>query len=109
MKTEGSGSISRRHPDPHQKWHGSATLVSSSLSAHVEGFHWGAESRFELGGGAPYQSWAHLDQAPNDLYTTLFRNLSPTPFTQILEVLSKQAHFFGAALETIDAKVSIIC
>jgi hypothetical protein len=39
------------------------------------------------------QSWAHLDQAPNDLYTTLFRDLSPTPFTQILGVLSKQAHF----------------
>ncbi len=55
------------------------------------------------------QSWANLDQAPNDLYTTLFRDLSPTPFTQILEVLSKQAHFFGAALETIDSKVSIIC
>jgi hypothetical protein len=28
------------------------------------------------------QSWANLDRTPKDLYTTLFRDLSPTPFTQ---------------------------
>ncbi len=32
---------------------------------------------------AQRQAWANLDQTPYDLYTTLFRDLSATPFTQI--------------------------
>jgi hypothetical protein len=32
---------------------------------------------------AHVQSWANLDRTPKDLYTTLFRDLSATPFTQI--------------------------
>ncbi len=44
------------------------------------------------------QWWANLDQTPNDLDKTIFRDLSPTPLSWVLEVLSTQAHFFGAAL-----------
>ncbi len=44
------------------------------------------------------QWWANLDQAPKDLDKTIFRDLSPTPIPWVLEVLSTQAHFFGAAL-----------
>ena len=47
------------------------------------------------------QWWANLDQAPKDLDKTIFRDLSPTPIPWVLEVLSTQAHFFGAALETV--------
>ncbi len=50
------------------------------------------------------QGWANLDQAPKDLDKTIFRDLSPTPLPWVLEVLSTQAHFFGAALETIAEK-----
>ena len=47
------------------------------------------------------QWWANLDQAPEDLDKNIFRDLSPTPKPWVLEVLSTQAHFFGAALETV--------
>jgi hypothetical protein len=50
------------------------------------------------------QWWANLDQAPEDLDKTIFRDLSPTPKPWVLEVLSTKAHFFGAALETIAEK-----
>ncbi len=52
----------------------------------------------------PRQWWANLDQAPEDLDKTIFRDLSPTPKPWVLEVLSTQAHFFGAALEKIAEK-----
>ncbi len=50
------------------------------------------------------QSWANLDQTPNDLDKTIFRDLSPTPIPWVLEVCRNRHTFFGAALETIAEK-----
>ncbi len=50
------------------------------------------------------QSWANLDQTPNDLDETIFRDLSPTPIPWVLEVCRNRHTFFGAALETIAEK-----
>ncbi len=55
------------------------------------------------------QWWANFDRTPLDLYTTLFRDLSATPFTQIKSVLSKWLHFFFGTAGNVDVKVSIMC
>ncbi len=45
-----------------------------------------------------HQWWANLDQTPNDLDTTIFLDLSPSPIPWVLEVCRTRHTFFGAAL-----------